>query len=86
MSGWACDQAEDVAETAAHFGQESWAGAITGAWLATNPGPRFPWDGTTEKAHLGRGYLDPLDATPFEAVVASKWRQGNGGKGMDFVT
>lgn len=43
-SGRTCDQDDDVSETVAHFSEESWTGAITGAGLAANPGARFALD------------------------------------------
>ena len=52
-SGRTCNQADDFAETSAHFGKEGWTGAITGAWLATYPGPGFSLDGAAEKAEDG---------------------------------
>ena len=87
----ACDQADDFLETAAHFGQEGRTGAITGAWLATNPGPRFPLDGTTENAQNGGG--DGMaDATTVFGSADIQWvkvgppqrrdeRRGRFGKG-----
>ncbi|MDA1276575.1 MAG: hypothetical protein O2960_21365 [Verrucomicrobia bacterium] len=33
-----------MSETVAHFSEESWTGAITGAGLAANPGARFALD------------------------------------------
>ncbi len=47
-SDWACDQADGVAGATIHFGEEGGTGPITGSRLATNPGPCFPLDGTTE--------------------------------------
>src|SRR5712691_2379618 len=69
------DQAKDVAETAAHFGQESWTGAITGAWLSTNPGPRFSLDGATQKAQNG-GRDGMADATTVFASADIQWVMG----------
>ena len=74
-SGRTCDQTDDVSGTAAHFGEESWTGSITGAGLAAHPGARFALDGTTEKAQDGCG--DRMaDATTVFAGADIQWVVG----------
>ena len=73
--GWASDQADDVPETAAHFGQEGWTGAIAGTWLATNPGPCFSLDGAPEKPQNG-GRDGMADATTVFARADIQWVMG----------
>jgi hypothetical protein len=74
-SGRTCDQVDDVSETVAHFSEESWTGAITGAGLAANPGARFALDSPTQKTQDGGGDRMP-DMTSIFTGAHIQWVVG----------